>query len=77
MLERYFVKPSTVDRIRASWIGSEVEQYAAWLAGEGYAARCIYSRVPVLVAFGEFARQRGPWTSATWRLTSTPSWQNA
>ena len=59
MLERYFVKPSTVDRIRASWIGSEVEQYAAWLAGERYAARCIYSRVPVLVAFGEFARQRG------------------
>ncbi len=27
MLERYFVKPQTVDRIRASWIGPEIEQY--------------------------------------------------
>ena len=59
MLETYFVKPSTVDRIRASWLGSEVERYATWLAEEGYAARCIHSRVPLLVAFGEFARRRG------------------
>jgi hypothetical protein len=27
MLETYFAKPETVERIRASWIGSEVEQY--------------------------------------------------
>ena len=59
MLETYFVKPSTVDRIRASWLGSEVERYATWLAEEGYAARCIHSRVPLLVAFGEFAQRRG------------------
>ena len=32
MLERYFVKPTTADRIRASWIGSEIEQYVEWLA---------------------------------------------
>ena len=30
MLERYFVKPSTVDRIRASWIAPAIEQYVAW-----------------------------------------------
>ena len=59
MLETYFVKPSTVDRIRASWIGSEVERYADWMAEEGYSTRCILSRVPLLVAFGEFARARG------------------
>ncbi len=59
MLETYFAKPSTVDRIRASWIGSEVERYADWLAERGYATRCILSRVPLLVAFGEFARLRG------------------
>ncbi len=59
MLETYFVKPSTVDRIRASWFGSEVERYADWLAEEGYSARCILSRVPLLVAFGEFARRKG------------------
>ncbi len=36
MLERYFVRPQTVDRIRACWIGSEIERYVVWLAGEGY-----------------------------------------
>ena len=39
MLERYFVKPQTVDRIRASWIGSEIEQYVDWLDRARYAAR--------------------------------------
>jgi integrase/recombinase XerD len=55
MLERYFVKPRTVDRIRASWIGSEIEQYVDWLAEREYAPRSVLHRVPVLVAFGEFA----------------------
>jgi hypothetical protein len=27
MLERYFVKPSTVDRIRASWLALQIERY--------------------------------------------------
>ena len=59
MLETYFVKPETVERIRASWIGSEVERYVGWLADEGYGARSVWRRVPLAVAFGEFARQRG------------------
>src|SRR5437764_606017 len=59
MLEEYFVKPGTVDRIRASWIGSEIERYVAWLAGQGYGARSVLRRVPLLVAFGEFARLQG------------------
>jgi len=29
MLETYFVKPQTVDRIRACWIGAEIERYNA------------------------------------------------
>jgi site-specific recombinase XerD len=59
MLETYFAKPETVERIRASWIGSEVEQYVGWLADQGYDVRSVWRRVPRLVAFGEFARQRG------------------
>lgn len=27
MLENYFVKPDTIDAIRASWIGGPIEQY--------------------------------------------------
>ena len=59
MLETYFVKPQTVDRIRASWIGPEIERYVAWLAGQGYSARSVLRRVPLLAAFGEFARLNG------------------
>jgi len=59
MLESYFVRPTTVDRIRASWIGAEVERYVVWLAENGYSERSVLHRVPLLVSFGEFARARG------------------
>jgi integrase/recombinase XerD len=59
MLETYFVKPQTVDRIRACWIGAEIERYAGWLSEQGYSTRTVLRRVPMLVAFGEFARLRG------------------
>jgi integrase/recombinase XerD len=62
MLEDYFVKPATVDRIRASWIAAEIDRYVAWMAERGYRGRNVNSRVPVLVAFGDFARQRGAQT---------------
>jgi site-specific recombinase XerD len=59
MLEMYFVKPQTVDRIRALWIGPEIERYVAWLADRGYGARSVWRRVPLVAAFGEFARLKG------------------
>ena len=59
MLERYFIRPVTVDRIRSSWIGQPIEQYVTWLVERGYSARSIQRRVPVLVRFGEFAREHG------------------
>jgi integrase/recombinase XerD len=59
MLETYFVKPQTVDRVRGSWIGAEIERYVVWLAERGYGARSVLRRVPLLVAFGEFAHLNG------------------
>jgi integrase/recombinase XerD len=59
MLESYFVKPESVDRVRACWIGSEIEIYVVWLSERGYGSRSVCRRVPLLVAFGEFAQQRG------------------
>lgn len=59
MFEKYFIKPQTVDRFRASWIGAEVEDYVGWLAEHGYGAKTVWRRVPLLVAFGEFASERG------------------
>lgn len=59
MLEQYFIRPDTVDRIRGSWLGHAIEKYVTWLSEHAYKARCIHHRVPLLVAFGSFARQQG------------------
>ena len=59
MLERYFVKPSTVDRIRGSWLAPEIERYVEWMASQGYAIRNVYRRVPMLCQFAEFAKLHG------------------
>lgn len=63
MLERYFLRPATIDQVQASWIADAIEQYVAWLTERGYAARNVHSRVPILRHFGEFARARG---ATTW-----------
>jgi integrase/recombinase XerD len=59
VLNRYFIRPTTVDRIHASWIGDAIERYVVWLTEQKYAARNVAFRVPVLVRFGEFARKSG------------------
>lgn len=63
MLERYFLRPATLDRIRASWIAGAIEQYVTWLAARGYAPRNVLRRVPLLQHFGVFAQAHG---AATW-----------
>lgn len=64
MLEEYFVQPSTVDRFRSSWMSAEIEAYVVWLTGHHYKERCIWRRVPLVFAFGEFAKARGATTIA-------------
>jgi len=59
MLERYFVKPATIDRIRANWLAPEIERYVEWLDSHGYAARNVFRRVPILCRFAEYAEQHG------------------
>ena len=59
MLEHYFTKPETADRIKESWIGKSIEKYVVWLSEQGYAARTVHKRVPLLRRFGEVAWDRG------------------
>lgn len=59
MLQCYFIRPTTIDRIRASWIGEPIERYVIWLNKRDYAARNVFRRVPILVRFGEFAKSHG------------------
>jgi hypothetical protein len=58
------VKYQTVDRVRASGLGSAIERYVEWLDREGYAARNVYRRVPLLCHFAQFAEERGAQTLA-------------
>lgn len=59
MLDQYFVKPTTLDRLHGSWIGREIEAYVGWLVDRGYGTKVVWRRVPLVFAFGEFARDRG------------------
>lgn len=57
MLELYFVRPTTVDRIRASWMSAEIERYVSWLHERHFARAYVVSRVQILFHFGEYARR--------------------
>lgn len=59
MLEQYFIKPATIDRLRGSWIAAPIETYLAWLVDQGYSTKTIWRRVTIAFTFGEFAREHG------------------
>ena len=59
MLEYYFSKPDTIDRIRSCWLSEPIEQYVNWLEEHGYAASNVGARVPRLMQFAEFAWASG------------------
>lgn len=59
MLELYFSRPDTLDRIRSSWIIEPIEKYINWLTQQKYSWRSVSRRVPILLSFGEFARCHG------------------
>ncbi len=57
MLEQMF--PRKVRRIRRCWLAADIERYLAWLRERGFSEQVIRSRVPPLVRFGRFTRERG------------------
>ena len=63
MLERYFVRPRTADRIRALWLGPAINRYVEWLSGRQAAEQTVKRSVQRLVQFNHFAQSRG---ATTW-----------
>jgi site-specific recombinase XerD len=59
MLERYFLKPQTVDGILGCWLGSRIKAYVTILCDQGYSTRTILRRVPILVEFASFTKANG------------------
>lgn len=59
MLDRYYLRPETTDRVSASWIADAIKQYVAWMTEREYRPSTVRSRVPLVFRFGEFARSQG------------------
>lgn len=59
MIEQYFKKPETWDRIRASWLFEPIERYLTWHHDQQYAAVNIRRRVPILMHFATHAQTQG------------------
>jgi integrase/recombinase XerD len=59
MLEDYYVKPSTIDRVRSSWLAPQIESYLEWLQAHGYSRLVVYRRLPLLFHVAEFAQKKG------------------
>lgn len=59
MLNIYYSKPQTIDRIRAHWLGDPIERYVIWIRDQGYAPRNVFRRVPIILRFGTYAKAHG------------------
>ena len=59
MLEDYYVRPSTIDRVRSSWLAPQIESYLEWLQAHGYSRLVVYRRLPLLFHFADFAQKKG------------------
>src|SRR5260370_18879748 len=59
MLEQYFLRPTTVDRIRSNWLAPQIEQYVEWMHAQKYAEYSIPHRIDILCHFADFARTHG------------------
>lgn len=59
MLERYYVRPRTVDRIRALWLGPAIDRYVGWLAERQAAKDTVAQSVQTLVQFNDFVCAQG------------------
>lgn len=64
MLEHYFVRPTTVDRMRAAWLGASIERFVDWLHEHRYQRAYVVSRVQILVHLARYAEDRGVTTIA-------------
>ena len=58
MLEHYFVRPATADRLRALWLGPAISRYAEWLSDRQVARASALFKVQTLVLFDRFVTAR-------------------
>ncbi len=56
MLEHFYAKPSTIDRVRDSWLGSQIDRYVGWMEASGYSFRTVFrgTRIPAFFSETDF-----------------------
>lgn len=59
MLEHYFRRPVTADRIRALWLGPQIERYVGWLEARRASSASVLRHVSTLRHFNQFVCARG------------------
>jgi integrase/recombinase XerD len=64
MLDHYYVRPKTADRIRGLWLGPAIDRYAAWMTERGAAKATVTRNLQALIHFDQFARTRRAMTWA-------------
>jgi integrase/recombinase XerD len=59
MLEHYFVRPESVDRLRALLLGPSLDRYAEWLVSRQATKSTALRHLQALVQFSRFVERRG------------------
>jgi integrase/recombinase XerD len=58
MLEHYFVRPSTLDRLRSLWLGPAISRYAEWLSDRQISRASAFFKIQTVVLFDRFLTDR-------------------
>ena len=58
MLEHYFTRTSTVDRLRSLWLGPSLSRYAEWLSDRQISRASALFKIQTLVIFDRFVTDR-------------------
>lgn len=58
MLEHYFTRPATVDRLRSLWLGPAISRYAEWLSDRQISRASALFKLQTLVLFDRFVTAR-------------------
>ena len=59
MLEHYYTRPATLDRIRTCWLGEQIEAHVGRLSALGHTPKGVFFRVPLLRQFAGFSSRNG------------------
>ncbi len=58
MLQHYFSRPSTIDRIRSLWLGVPISRYAEWLSGRQQSRASALYKIQTVILFDRFVTDR-------------------